>query len=141
MFCKKCGGRLENYATHCAFCGAEVEKYNTEVQYVNVGDKRYAKGAVAGQHTSVGKWFFIPFINIIPVVGPFLYFILLMVWGLGHSKDNDPTFKNWARAQLLYGVIAIIAVVLFFALFISLFPDIQSFLEEYMNDVGNYGLV
>ena len=36
MFCQKCGGKLESYASNCAFCGAPVEKYDDKMKYVKV---------------------------------------------------------------------------------------------------------
>ncbi len=125
MFCKKCGGKLENYATHCAFCGAEVEKLPTGVGYV--------KGNNKGETTSVAKWFFIPFINLIPVVGSIIYFILLLVWGFGHSKDNDPTFKNWAKAQLLLFLIGVVLIIIYFVFIAAIGVSFFSSFEDLAN--------
>lgn len=111
MFCSKCGGKLENYASNCGFCGEPVAKYDSKVKYESSNST-----GENSEVTSVGKWFLIPLINVIPVIGSIIYLILLFVWGLGHSKDNNPTFKNWARCQLLYMLIAFILIILTFVL-------------------------
>lgn len=126
MNCKKCGGRLESYANNCAFCGEPVAAYDTKAKYVG-GDSQPNK-----EHTSTVKWFFLPFINLIPIVGPLIYLIKLFIWGLGSSKNDDLTFKNFARAQLLYMLVGlvfgIIALVIFIATVGSIeFPNLPSF--------------
>ena len=33
MFCKKCGAKIESYASHCPFCGVAVEQNSVEATY------------------------------------------------------------------------------------------------------------
>lgn len=57
---------------------------------------------------SVGNWFWTIFIAGIPIIG----LIMLLVWGF--SSDTHPGKKNWAKAMLLF---QLIAVLFFFFLF------------------------
>ena len=59
-------------------------------------------------HMSVGNWFWTIFIAGIPLVG----LIMLFVWGF--SSDTHMGKKNWAKAMLLFQLIALLFV---FALF------------------------
>lgn len=34
MFCKKCGAKIESYASHCPFCGEKVDQNSVEATYV-----------------------------------------------------------------------------------------------------------
>ena len=37
-------------------------------------------------------------INLIPFVGPIVYFIMLFIWSADTTKEES--FRNWAKAQL-----------------------------------------
>jgi hypothetical protein len=63
---------------------------------------------------SVKDWFVSILITAIPLVG----FIMLLVWAFDSSTNLNK--KNWAKASLLWMVIAIVLVVIFFALFAGL---------------------
>ena len=120
MFCEKCGKELQEGAKFCEGCGAAVQAapvqeeakaapVEKEVapapQIVNnfyQEEKREAVG-VAG-------WIFRPFLALIPVAGPIVYFIMLFVWASDKSKEKS--FNNWAKAQLIMLLILVgIAVV------------------------------
>ena len=58
------------------------------------------------EHTSTGNWFLSIFLVGIPLVG----LILLIVWASSHSTPLSK--RNWARAMLLWMVIAIVLVIL-----------------------------
>ncbi len=60
---------------------------------------------------STGEWIVTMLITAIPLVG----FIMLFVWSFG---SNTPTSKaNWAKATLLWMVIAIVLTFVFSAIF------------------------
>ena len=100
MYCRKCGGKVDNYASHCPFCGEPVASNNVEV---------------GGHDTPVeekkGVWSWI--LTLIIASIPVLDIIFLLIWSFGSGTKNKPTFRNWARAVLalaLIGTVLIIAL-------------------------------
>lgn len=63
---------------------------------------------------SVKDWFVTILISAIPLVG----FIMLLVWAFDASTNLNK--KNWAKATLIWMLIAIVLAVIFFALFAGL---------------------
>ena len=62
------------------------------------------------KHMSVGDWFWTIFIAGLPLIG----LIMLFVWGFSSETGNSK--KNWAKAMLLFQLIALIFVFLLLAL-------------------------
>lgn len=60
---------------------------------------------------SMGKWIGIMCINLIPIVGPLVYFIMLFIWAFG-DNNKDKTFKNWAKAQLVFSLIGVVLLII-----------------------------
>ena len=123
MFCKKCGGKLESYASHCAFCGEKVEKYDANTNYIK--QERNDNN----EHMTVAKWIGFTFVNAIPFVGQIIYFVLLFKWAFGSTKDL--TLKNYARANLIIIAISIILLVLLVVLYSTIFVS-------YLNEFKSY---
>lgn len=109
MFCRKCGGKLESYASNCAFCGEPVEKYATAANYVKEQPVDNTQ-----PHMSVLQWIGLPLLNAIPLVGSIIYLVLMFKWAFGSTKDL--TLKNYAKANLLMMLIAILVAIAMFAL-------------------------
>ena len=63
MFCQKCGGKLESYASNCAFCGAPVEKYDDKMKYVKV-----EKEEKAYKPMTAWKWIGLSLLPAVPFV-------------------------------------------------------------------------
>ncbi len=59
----------------------------------------------------IGRWC----INLIPLVGPLIYFVMLIIWAFGDTPKKS--LKSYARAALLVGLIEIIIIACFFASF------------------------
>lgn len=91
MYCKRCGKEIADYAAMCPSCGAMVS------ETVPAGD-----GDV-----SIGDWLLTLFLVGIPIVG----FILLLVWAFSGSTNSSK--QNWARAVLIWAVVAIVLAVVF----------------------------
>lgn len=102
MYCKKCGGKLESYASNCAFCGAPVEKYETKVNYIKEG------GAKASNPITTWKWIGYYLLPVIPAIGSIIQLVLTIKWAFGNHDDD--TLKGFARAQL---IILLFAVIIF----------------------------
>ena len=110
MYCKKCGGKLESYASNCAFCGAPVEKYDANVNYVKPENKE----ASEYKPMTAWKWIGLSLLNAIPLIGNLIYLILMFKWAFGSTKDL--TLKGYARANLIVMLFAIILMIGLFVL-------------------------
>ena len=120
MYCKKCGGKVESYASHCPFCGEAMGGNDVTATYTT------SIPAQSGHtHKGVGGWILTYIIMSIPVIG----FIMQLVWAFGAKTKSDPTFRNWARTVLLIEVLSIVLVVVYLAI---LWPTIMLALEEYL---------
>lgn len=106
MYCKKCGGKVESYASHCAFCGAPVEKYDSNMNYV-----KEEKQEVKPKRMTTLKWLGFYLLPFIPVIGWLAYFILLLKWAFGRHKDS--TLKTYARAQLIVSIVLLVLIVIY----------------------------
>lgn len=111
MFCKKCGGKLESYASNCAFCGEPVESYDTKARYI-----KEEIGPSDIKHISVLQWIGLPLLNLIPLVGSIIYLVLMFKWAFG--KTNNLTLKNYAKATLIIMLISVILVAVYIILII-----------------------
>ncbi len=91
MYCKRCGQVIPDSAVVCPSCGSMV-----------------SSGALGGEEAvSIGDWLLTLFLVGIPIVG----FILLLVWAFSGSTNSSK--QNWARAALIWAVIAIVLAVVF----------------------------
>ena len=123
MYCKKCGGKLESYANNCAFCGTPVEKYDEKVHYVNPKESKKTQPTM-----TTLKWIGLFLLPGIPVLGAFIYLILMFKWAFG--KNKDLTLKGFARANLVIMVIAVILIIAFTILLLPLIPEILEQLQS-----------
>ena len=117
MYCKKCGGKIESYASHCPFCGEALATNSVQATYTSNA------GQELGAHKGIGGWILTYIIMAIPVIG----LIAILVWAFGEETKKDPTFRNWARAQILVSVLAVVAIVLLAILVVALglnFPEV-----------------
>ena len=64
---------------------------------------------------SVTDWLITTLICAIPVVG----FVMLFVWAFG--SDGNPNRANWAKASLIWMVIAFVLVLLFWGTLAAIF--------------------
>ena len=119
MYCKKCGGKLESYASNCAFCGEPVEKYDAKPKYIK--QEKVEKAP----HMSTGKWIGLSLLNLIPVLGQIIYIIIMLKLAFGATKDL--TLKSFAKAVLLKLVLAAILVTVALILF---WPEITSVVKK-----------
>ena len=128
MFCKKCGGKLESYASNCAFCGTPVEKYNEKMNYVKE-EKKVAKLATK----PMGAWRWIGFylLPCIPFVGFIIQIVLIFKWAFG--KHGDDTLRGYARSQLiiaLFALILVVVAIVFVALNPKMLDELKNELQE-----------
>lgn len=119
MYCKKCGGKVESYASHCPFCGEAMAGNDLTATYTT---SIPAQGGHA--HKGVGGWILTYIVMGLPLIN----IIMLLVWAFGNKTKDDPTFRNWARSIL---VIALISLVLSVVLVLIAGPTLLAILEQY----------
>lgn len=117
MYCKKCGGKIESYASNCPFCGEPIAHNSVEATYTSTSNSQN------GEHKSIGSWILTYIVTCIPFIG----FIMLFVWAFGDKTRQNPTFRNWAKSQLL---IMVLAMVLSTIMLITILPIALEALEE-----------
>lgn len=120
MYCKKCGGKVESYASHCPFCGEAMGGNDVTATYTTSIPAQ--NGA---SHKSIGGWLLTYIILGLPVVG----FIMLLVWSFGKKTKANPTFRNWARMIFFVGLISVLLVGILVAIML---PTLMLALETYM---------
>ena len=82
--------------------------------------------------TSVSMWGWVGryALNLIPFVGSLVYFIMLFVWAF--DSKYDETSRNWAKAQLIIGAVAVILASLFVILMVVLGFSTADIIQESM---------
>lgn len=116
MYCKKCGGKVESYASHCPFCGEAMGGNDVTATYT----KSAPEGGVPQK--TIGSWILTYILVGIPMVG----FIMMFVWAFGDKTKADPTFRNWARTMLIFELIAVILVVLYIAILLPAIMEMMA---------------
>ena len=95
-FCTECGAAMENDRPACPNCGKMAEGFVPQ-SFKNNPDKETPVG--------VGEWIITMILTGIPVVG----FIMLIVWAFSAEKTSK---KNYAKATLIFMIIAVVFTVL-----------------------------
>ncbi len=120
MRCEDCKKELNENYNFCPNCGKSVytrEYVDPKVVEEVVEDK--------SETVSLKNWLLTFGCFFIPWVGPFVYLILLFIWGL--SKNTPKSKKNFALAQL----IVMTCLILFIIFYMSLYwNDIMSMMES-----------
>lgn len=111
--CNNCGAEIQSNASFYNDCGVEVQ--TDYVTYRRTDNK---------EPISVGGWIGRSLIPFIPAVGGIVYLILLFIWS-GDAKKED-TFRNWAKAQLLFMLVAVILIIVIVAVVIGVVAASES---------------
>ncbi len=129
MYCKKCGGKLESYASNCAFCGAPVDNYDDKAKYVE-----QRSNSSIDKPMTMWKWIGFYLLNVIPVVGQIIVLVLLFKWA--SKKNPDKSLQGFAKANLFLILIAIVITVLFSVL-IAVGVINQDFMKDYLESLSS----
>ncbi len=140
MLCKTCGREISNEnANFCEYCGASFRENsqaaNDTAAINRQPDSNIITNAENEKSISFANWLGSMMLPFIPLIGPFIYMIMLFVWSLGSEVPKSK--KNWARATLLIILIAIIVMTIFISSFIADFMNSGMTMEEFMNDYMN----
>ncbi len=78
---------------------------------------------------STGKWVGIQLIKWIPLVGGIVYLVMLFIWAFGND-NQDETFKNWAKAELIITAIIVVFWVIMFVFFGALLATFVDYINS-----------
>ncbi len=137
MICETCGRVISNEnANFCEYCGTS---FRNNIQAVkNTVDDSGQQNMSSGNDEkpiSFVNWAGSMLLPYIPLIGPFIYIIMLFVWSFGSEVPKSK--KNWARATLLIIAIAIVIIVLFISSFLTDYINSGLTMEDYMNQYMN----
>ncbi|WMJ90048.1 hypothetical protein [Anaerocolumna sp. MB42-C2] len=137
MVCKACGRNTANEnANYCEYCGTSFrENIPIRQEDYSIGKDKSMEIESTGNEKpiSFGNWMGTMLLPFIPIVGIFIYLVMMFVWAFG--SDTPKSKKNWARASL---IISVIAIILFVFMLTSTMMDIMNSglsIEEYMNQL------
>jgi hypothetical protein len=142
MVCKACGRNATNEnANFCEYCGTSFRENMTNQHLENLGggntlgnnvnESIIIENTEHEKPISFWNWLGSMLLPFIPILGFFIYPVMLLVWSFG--SDTPKSKKNWARASL---VSIIIVIILFIFMFTSTIMDIMNSglnMEDYMN--------
>lgn len=99
MECWNCGEVLSEDAKFCEKCGERVKDNN--ISYSSPAPVQTNPTTTVSEHLTTGGWFGRILVSWIPIVG----LVMLFVWAFGNTLQ--PSLRTWARAQLIFILIAI----------------------------------
>ncbi len=137
MICKACGRNTANEnANYCEYCGTSFSENIPIRQEDSLAAKEQQSVEVSNEANekpiSFKNWMGTMALPFIPIIGIFIYIVMMFVWAFG--SDTPKSKKNWARASL---IISVIAIVLFIFMFASTMMDIMNSgmnIEDYMGE-------
>lgn len=132
-FCPTCGARLGDGAqANAAFeQPSATPQFEQPQAQVPIPQPVPAPRPVNQEPVTVGEWMVL-LVNLIPCVGPLVYFIIMLVWAFG--DNTKPSKKTFGKANLIIYLVSIGIGVIFF-----LFAMIFSFsLSELFSDMSYY---
>lgn len=141
MICKTCGRVILNEdANFCEYCGTSFrDKMQPVKNAVDESGQQSMSSDNDEKSISFLNWMGTMFLPFVPLIGPFIYIIMLFVWSFGSEVPKSK--KNWARATLLIIAIAIIIMVLFISSFMTEYINsglsLEGYMNQYMNDYMN----
>lgn len=141
MQCKVCGRNTANEnANYCEYCGSSYRDNvpgNTESYSIsNSQPVINSNNETTEKPISFGNWMGSMLLMFIPIIGFFIYLVMMFVWAFG--SDTPQSKKNWARASL---VVMIICLVLFLFIISSAVAELMNSgvnINDYMNSISYY---
>ena len=139
MICNSCGRSAANdNANFCDYCGASLKEGSSRVEHIDMDrNKVMEERKVEGEKPiSFLNWLGTMLLPFIPLVGPIIYLVMLLVWSFG--SDSNPSKKNWARATLIVMIISFLILIVFFTSTIMSFLNNGMDLNSYMNEYNQF---
>lgn len=138
MVCKACGrNSASENANYCEYCGTSFRENipfkQEERQPVKMQPIAETSNEGNDKPITFGNWIGTMLLPFIPIVGIFIYIVMMFVWAFG--SDTPQSKKNWARASLIVSAIAIVLFVFMFTSammeFINSGMDINQYMSEF----------
>jgi uncharacterized membrane protein YvbJ len=137
MVCKACGrNSASENANYCEYCGTSfrdnIPIKQEDYQTVNTQPIVETSKEENEKPISFGNWMGTMLLPFIPIVGIFIYIVMMFVWAFG--SDTPQSKKNWARASL---IVSVIAIVLFIFMFTSAMMELINSgmdINQYMSE-------
>lgn len=129
----------DSYSNTFSYSSGNVESQGNSQAPRTVYGGNYVPNTEDGNEKPVSFWNFLGsmLIPFIPIVGPIVYLVMLLVWSFG--SDTNPSKKNWARAMLVFGIICF-AIAIIFIIYISMMILNSGGMESFMNEYYGQGL-
>lgn len=138
MTCNSCGRTSMNEnANFCDYCGTSfreavyIESHQEKKENILKNEEELKDN----KDISFLSWMGIMLLPVIPVIGPIVYFVMMLVWSF--AKDINKTKKNWARASLIVGLVFIVIVIYWMVQSVLMLMNSGFDFNQYMNDINN----
>ena len=146
--CAQCGAMVADEYTVCPACGMVLSASQPAQETQPVEEAPQAPyvppvyvppttpvanyAPVEAPKASVSMWGWVGryALNLIPFVGGLVYFIMLFVWAF--DSKYDETSRNWAKAQLIIGAVAVILLSLLVMVLVALGISAYDVMQESM---------
>lgn len=143
MVCESCGRTVVNEnANFCDYCGASLrEQKNLNIQRGEVYQQNNtvsstgSETVIKGEEKPItfGNWLVSMLIFFIPVVGWIIFPIMLLYWSFSGTGSQNK--KNWARATIVTGIVAIIILIGYLGVGLQQLAasgmDINSYMQQF----------
>lgn len=139
MICNSCGRSAANdNANFCDYCGASLKEGSSRVQSSEINQNRVMEERKVEEDKPISflNWIGTMLLPFIPLVGPIVYLVMLLVWSFG--SDSNPSKKNWARANLVVMIISFLILIVFFTSTIMSLLNNGMDLNSYLNDYNQF---
>lgn len=139
MICNSCGRSASNdNANFCDYCGASLKEESSRVQHSDLNQNRVMEERKVEEDKPISflNWIGTMLLPFIPLVGPIVYLVMLLVWSFG--SDSNPSKKNWARANLVVMIISFLILIVFFTSTIMSLLNNGMDLNSYMNEYNQF---
>lgn len=124
MVCKACGrNSASENANYCEYCGTSFRENiplkQEDYQAVSAQPIVETNNRESDKPITFGNWIGTMLLPFIPIVGIFIYIVMMFVWAFG--SDTPQSKKNWARASL---IVSVVLLILFAFMFTSAMMEI-----------------
>lgn len=133
--CTNCNREFDNDTEFCPSCGLRLTTYNADpmpaappAPAAQPYQAPFVQSQPNAEPVTVGEWM-IMLVNLIPCIGPLIYFIIMLVWAFGN--DAKPSKKTFGKANLIILLVSFGIVVLSIVVITIIGVSISSLIQDY----------
>lgn len=139
MQCKVCGrSTVNDNANYCEYCGSSYrDNITTNPESFSIPNNQpvmNTNNETTEKTVSFGNWMGSMLLMFIPVIGIFIYLVMMFVWAFG--SDTPPSKRNWARASLIVMIISIVLLIFVFTSAVTELMNSGININDYMSQNG-----